>query len=313
MYNVVITDTNLGDGSHEREALGGGHRVAAHQARTEDEVLAVAAEADALLTQWAPITRRVLEGLPRLRAVVRYGIGLDTIDLAAAADLGVQVGNVDDYCLAEVADHAAASIYARNRRLTEGSRGYSSRGWTTEGIARPRPPAEDPVGIAGFGRIGRSLAVRVRALGFPVHVWDPLVEDMPDDVTVWPTLPELAAAVRHLSLHLPSTAETRGIAGRDVLAALGPDGHLVNTARGALVDEAALLDVLDSGELGFASLDVLSSEPPEDVSARVADHPRVLVTPHIAYLSTRSLPRLRVRAAEKVRELLDRTPAREGA
>ena len=301
---IVITDTNLGDGSHEREVLDGGFDLSCFDAKTEDDVLAVAADAEGLLVQWAPITDRVLAGLPRLRAVVRYGIGLDNIDLEAAARYGVAVSNVDDYCLAEVADHSVASIYAHNRRLTTASRSVASNGWTTAGIASPLPPGEDPVGIAGFGRIGREVAKRVSALGFPVHVWDPYVSELPDSVVGHATLTELADAVDHLTLHVPSTEQTRGIVGREVLAALGPGGHLVNTARGALVDEPALIEALDAGTVGFASLDVLATEPPTGESAVLAAHPRVLVTPHIAYLSTASLPQLRVRAAEILRDLL---------
>ncbi|MDQ6524269.1 NAD(P)-dependent oxidoreductase [Nocardioides sp. LHD-245] len=304
MFNVVITDTNLGDGSHEREVLEPEFSVAKHDVTTEAEVIEAAAEADGLLVQWAPITDDVLGALPRLKAVVRYGIGLDNIDLDAAARRGVVVSNVDDYCLAEVADHAAASIYAHNRRLTAGSRNLAAAGWTTAGISQPPPPGRDPVGIAGFGRIGRALADRVAALGFPVHIWDPFLTESPGGVTVWPTLLELAEAVGHLSLHMPSTAETAGVVDATILAALGREGHLVNTARGALVDETALLAALDAGTLGFASLDVLCSEPPTGVSAKLAEHARALVTPHIAYLSTDSLPQLRVRAAQILADLL---------
>jgi phosphoglycerate dehydrogenase-like enzyme len=177
-------------------------------------------------------------------------------------------------------------------------------GWTTAGITPPLPPSDDPVGIVGYGRIGREVAARVRALGFPVHAWDPYVAEFPADVQRHQDLAELAAAVNHLSLHVPATDVSRGIVGADTLRALGSNGHLVNTARGALVDEAELLAALDSGELGFASLDVLGSEPPVGTAARLASHERVLVTPHIAYLSTDSLPRLRQRAAEILRDLL---------
>ncbi len=313
VHKVVITDTNLGDGFHERSVLGADYHVMKYNALTEEDVLAAGAGAAALLVQWAPITRRVLEGLlPSLRAVVRYGIGLDNIDLVAAEDLGVAVGNVDDYCLSEVADHAAASIYAHNRRLVTSGRAYEEHGWTTEGIARPLPPADDPVGIVGYGRIGRGAADRVSALGFPVHIWDPYLTEAPEGVTVWPTLTELAGNVRHLSLHIPLTQRSRGVVDREVLAALGPEGHLINTARGGLVDEPALLAALDSDELGFASLDVLETEPPRGVSAELAAHSRVLVTPHIAYLSARSLPALRRGAAEKVRHLLN-TTAKDGS
>jgi D-3-phosphoglycerate dehydrogenase len=312
MQTIVITDSNLGDGSHERAELEPRFSVSRYDVTSEEEVLEVAGEADGLLVQWAPITDRVLAGLPRLKAIVRYGIGLDNIDLEAARRRGVAVRNVDDYCIAEVADHAASAIYAHNRRLAIASRSYATRGWTTDGIDPPVPSREDPVGIAGFGRIGRALAERVSGLGFPVHVWDPYVTDVPDGVTSWPTLIELARRCRHLSLHMPSTAETAGVVDRDVLRALGASGHLVNTARGALVDEDALLGALEAGELGFASLDVLASEPPTGVSARLAEHERVLVTAHIAFLSTVSLPQLRVRAAQILAEMLT-APAKASA
>ncbi len=300
----MITDSNLGDGSYERAVFADGYELTICDVKTEDGVIAAAAGADGLLVQWAPITARVLDSLPGLRAIVRYGIGLDNIDLAAAAARGVTVRNVDDYCLAEVADHSAAAIYAHSRRLTEASRRVAQSGWGTAGITMPLSPADDPVGIAGYGRIGRETAKRLRALGFSVHVWDPYLSDGAEQVTRHATLQELASAVNHLTLHMPLTDESRGIVNREVLVALGEGGHLVNTARGGLIAEQDLLAVLDEGKLGFASLDVLVHEPPDEASSRLAEHPRVLVTPHIAYLSSVSLPRLQQRAAEILREVL---------
>lgn len=307
---VVITDSNLGDGSHERAELGPGYSVEIHQARTEREVIDAGRDADALLVQWAPITARVFEALPRLRVVVRYGIGTDNIDKDAAEQTGVLVGNVDDYCIDEVADHASATVYAHNRRLVAASRSYLANGWTTDGISEPLPPSADPVGLAGFGRIGRAVAARLTALGFPVNVWDPFLAGTPDGVAIVDSLEDLARSSNHLSLHVLLNDGTRHIVDADILRALGPSGHLVNTARGALVDEVALLAALTAGELGFASLDVMATEPPVGVSEDIAAHPRVLVTPHIAYLSTNSRPELRVRAARKLKELL--SSARRG-
>lgn len=300
----MITDTNLGDGSYERAVLADGYEVTVCDATTEGGVIEAAANAEGLLVQWAPITERVLAGLPGLRAIVRYGIGLDNIDLDAAAARGVAVSNVDDYCLAEVADHAVAAIYAHNRRLAAAARRVADSGWGTAGIAMPLPPGEDPVGIAGYGRIGREVAARAAALGFPVHVWDPFIAGEAASVTRHESLAELAGAVNHLTLHMPLTDQSRSIVDRDVLRALGPEGHLVNTARGGLIVEADLIAALDAGETGFASLDVLATEPPDQSSLKLVDHPRTLVTPHIAYLSSSSLPRLQQRAAEILRDLL---------
>lgn len=312
-HSVVITDTNLGDGSHEQAELGEAFTVTRHQVSTEDEVIEVGQGADALLVQWAPVTERVLENIPGLRAVVRYGIGLDNVDLDAARRLGIAVGNVDDYCIDEVADHAAALVYAHHRRLVPASRALAANGWGTADISKPPPPAKEPVGLAGLGRIGRAVAARLSALGFPIHAWDPFLDRPPAGVVMADSLEALAADVNHLSLHVALTDDTREAVGPAVLKALGPDGHLVNTARGGLVDEPALLAALESGDVGFASLDVLVTEPPTGVSAQLAAHSRVLVTPHIAYLSTESLPQLRVRAARKVRELLTAGEAGTGA
>lgn len=301
---VIITDTDLGDGSLERAVLEGEFTFEHFNVHTEDEVLAIAGQAEGLLVQWAPITDRVLAGLPRLRAIVRYGIGIENIDLDAARRRGVAVSNVSDYCLSEVADHAAAFIYAHNRRLEAGSRSITHNGWGTAHISPPLPPANDPVGIAGYGHIGSKVADRLAGLDFPIHIWDPFVTSSPTWVTPHGTLAGLARAVNHLTLHMPSTPETVCMVDAPVLRALGPHGHLVNTARGALIDESALLTALNLHELGFASLDVLATEPPVGQSTVLAGHPQVLLTPHIAYLSTDSLPALQVRAAEILRELL---------
>jgi D-3-phosphoglycerate dehydrogenase len=304
MAKVVIADTNLGDGSIEREVLTPQFELEVADVKTEDEVVAAAAGAEGLLVQWAPITDRVLGELPELKVVVRYGIGLDNIDLDAAAARGIAVHNVDDYCLDEVADHSVASIYAHSRRLGLAGRQVVEEGWSLAGIPQPLPPGKDPVGIAGFGRIGREAAARVAALGFPVHVWDPFIDKFPRDVTPHQTLLDLAGAVNHLTLHMPLTADTAAMIDRTILDALGSGGHLVNTARGGLVNEDDLLAALGEGTLGFASLDVFSSEPPTGVAAEIAVHRRVLATPHMAYLSTESLPLLQRRAAEIMRDAL---------
>jgi D-3-phosphoglycerate dehydrogenase / 2-oxoglutarate reductase len=307
MAKVVIADTNLGDGSIEREVLTPRFELEVADVKTGEEVVAVAGEADGLLVQWAPITDEVLAALPNLKAIVRYGIGLDNIDLEAASARGVAVHNVDDYCLDEVADHSVAGIYAHNRRLGLAGRRIVEKGWSLDGIPQPLPPGKDPVGIAGFGRIGREAAARVAALGFPIHVWDPFIDTFPRDVTAHDDLVDLAGAVNHLTLHMPLTADTAGMIDRAVLDALGAGGHLVNTARGGLVAEDDLLAALTQGTLGFASLDVLSSEPPVGVAAEIAVHHRVLATPHMAYLSTESLPLLQRRAAEIMRDALTET------
>lgn len=302
---VVVTDSDLGRDDIEANALGPDVELDFADARTPEQVIAASTDADGLLVQWAHVDSSVFAALPRLRAIVRYGIGLDTIDLDAARAANVAVSNVPDYCIDEVADHAAAMVIAGSRRLHDYDRAVRRGDWATRPVSPPLPMDEDPVGIAGFGRIGQAVARRLLALGFPVHVFDPLLTTSELPVTVHEDLPSLAAACRHLSLHMPAIAETIGICNAEVLSALGNDGHLVNTSRGALVDEPALVTALNNGTLRWASLDVVSVEPPTTGTARLlAEHPRVTMTPHVAYLSTVSPDRLRRRAAERLADLL---------
>ena len=310
---VVITDC-FGypePGGIEAAELGADVELVIGAARSEAEVLEVAAGADGLLVNMAPVTAAVLDGLPGLRALVRYGVGMDNVDVAAAAARGIAALNVPDYCVDEVAHHAVAMISAVARRLVPFSSGgpWRAAGRRRSPIRRCRSE-EDPVGIVGYGRIGRRAAALAAALGHPVLVFDPyLSDDALGGIPRAASLVELAGAVNHLSVHVPLNDETRGLVDAEVLAALGGSGHLVNTARGAVVDQAALLAALDAGAVGWASLDVLPYEPPAGLSGALVGHPRVTATPHIAYLSTASLPRLRQYAARRLRDALASTPA----
>jgi D-3-phosphoglycerate dehydrogenase len=308
---VLITDCDFGDGALEAEFLGPDYSLRLLGSRDPEAIVAAAQDSDGLFVQWATIDDSLLARLPSLKAVVRYGIGLDNVDLDAAARRGVRVSNVDDYCLDEVAEHAVAAIVAANRRVVEGNALVKVGSWGIPATAAPRPWADDPVGIVGMGRIGRGVASRLAAVGFPIFYYDPLVprEDLLSsshiDATPTESVEDLARLVNHLSLHVPLTPETRHLVNRDVLTALGPDGHLVNTGRGGLIDEPALLRALDERALGWASLDVLEAEPPYGTASEaVAHHPRATVTPHIAYLSTTSIDRLRSNAARRMKELL---------
>jgi D-3-phosphoglycerate dehydrogenase len=305
----MVTDCDFGDGDVEAALLGSDIRLTFLGTRDRDTIVREARGYAGLFVQWAQIDREMMVQLPDLRAIVRYGIGLDNIDVAAAAELGIAVSNVDDYCLDEVADHAAAAIYAANRRQPQASAGTHGGAWTLPIAQTPRPPHSDPVGIVGMGRIGRGVAARLHALGFPIHYFDPQVDEGSLGELVGirhDTVNDLARAVNHLTLHVPLIPATDKLIDAGVIESLGADGHLVNTSRGGLVDEQSLLSALDGGSLAWASLDVLVQEPPtgESSSAKLSRHPRTTVTPHIAYLSTDSVPRLRNNAALRMRALL---------
>lgn len=306
---ILITDCDMGAPMHERAVVErGGYELVMANCRTEDDVIDAAGRAGAvgLLVQYAPITRRVLDQLPGVRAVGRYGVGVDTIDLDAAAERAVQVLNVPDYGTDEVADHTVCLLLALFRDLRWWTERMRAGDWPAP--TRERAPGElatRTVGLLGFGKISRAVASRMRAFGCAVVTHDPLVADdafapawvEPVD---WETLWERSDAV---SLHAPLTEATRGAVDDDALSRMRPGSFLVNTARAGLVQRGALERALEAGHLRGVALDVWWEEPAPDGDPLLR-HPRVLATPHMAWFSEGSVERLRRLAAERVIEAL---------
>ncbi|MGO9963856.1 MAG: NAD(P)-dependent oxidoreductase [Acidimicrobiales bacterium] len=308
LRRVVVTDC-VGypePGSIEQRELGADYELVVAEATTEDDVVASAESAEGLLVNMAPITKRVLRSLPKLRALVRYGVGMDNVDCDEASVLGIAALNVPDYAVEEVAQHAASMVIARARRLAEYDAAVKGGAWGPDVVTAPLPPDEDAVGIAGFGNIGRRTGQILSSIGFPVFAWDPYVPaEAFAGVQRVLSLAELASRVRHLSLHLPATEATTGMVDRELLGQLGSAGHLVNTGRGPVVDEQTLLAALNEGAIAWASLDVWTTEPPVGLTAQLVAHSRVTASPHVAYLSTQSQGRLRRLAAVRLKAALE--------
>lgn len=254
----------------------------------------------AILTCWAPVTAAAIAAAPDLRLVARMGVGLDNVDVAAATRRGVTVTNVPDYCVAEVSDHAVGMILDWTRGLHVADRAVRDGRWEPAAV-RLRRLGALTCGIVGYGRIGRATARKLAGFGCRVLATDPHppAESGPVEQV---GLDELLAASDVVILHAPLTAQTQGLIGREQLARMRPGGLLVNVSRGGLVDTAALVAALASGQLGGAALDVLDSEP--DVPAALRAHPGVLVTPHVAFSSDVAVLELRRRAAEEAVRVL---------
>lgn len=277
---------------------------------TEEEVIAAGYDADAMLVSTREaITRRVLEALPRTKVISRYGVGLDNVDLDAAADLGIVVTHYPGYCTAEVADHTLALMLALNRRIVEMDRDLKAGAWVksrhfTTGILRGmiQPLREQTLGIVGFGRIGRAVAERAKPFGLTVLTADPYVDAALVRVAgVEPvSLDDLLARADIVSLNCPLSPETRGLIGRDELDQMKSTAVLVNTARGPLVDLAALASALEAGGIAGAALDVVDPEP-LPLESPLYQLPNLILTPHAAYYSERSVHTVRV---ETLREAL---------
>jgi D-3-phosphoglycerate dehydrogenase len=295
---ILVLDHAFGDDLEvEREiATAHGHDLVAGQARDESQAVELMRtyDPDAVLVQFAPVSAPVLAAASRVRGVVRYGVGLDNVDTTAAVERGIIVARVADYCVEEVADHAWALLLALHRQLPALAAAVASGEWRWQaGGPIPRLRGRR-LGLVGYGRIARAVAQRARASGVEVHANDPNAAEA--DVPLL-ALDDLLRASDMLSLHLPLTEETRHLLGARELALLPEGAIVVNTARGPLVDEGALLDALDSGRLAGAGLDVLAREPPEP-GHPLRSHPRALVTPHAAWYSEGSILELRRRTAE---------------
>lgn len=307
-YRVLITDYAWPDLSMERDILAEiGAELLVAPASDTITLARWAADADAIMTNWARVDSEVLTAAKKCRIVARFGIGLDNIDVACAHRLGMLVTNVPDYCLEEVAEHALALILSLGRKVAFYHQATKLGRYDLLAGPPLRRLAGQTVGIIGFGKIGRALARKASALGFRIQVYTRRRERV-EHPYEWTPLDTLLAESDFISLHLPSTPETRHLIGGPRLARMKPTAYLINTSRGALVDEPALAAALAEGRLAGAALDVQQQEPPDLARAPFND-PRVIVTPHAAFYSLESVSELRRRAARQVADALSgKTP-----
>lgn len=302
----VITDFQFPNIDAEKRIIeDAGGQLAALQCRTEQDVIDRAADADVLLVQWAPITRSVVERLSNCKVIVRYGIGLDNIDLEAARSRGIAVRNIPDYCIDEVADHTVAMALSLARQVAAIDQQVRRGVWS---IVPPRrmPAARQATFITiGYGRIARAVLDRARAFKFQLAACDPYLGagvKFPQDV-VRVDFDEALAMADILTLNVPLTDETRHMLHAAAFTRMKPTALLINTARGALVDTVALAGALEDGVIAGAGLDVFETEPlPADHPLRRC--PNALLTSHVSWYSELSGPNLqRLAAEEAVRSL----------
>jgi D-3-phosphoglycerate dehydrogenase len=280
---------------------------------TPEQIAAGTAGADALVVTLHAIRAEHLAALGSgVRVIGRAGVGLDTIDLAAAAEFGVGVVHQPDYATAEVATHAAAMLLAVHRRLAAADL-VAHTDWSTwTSIGSIIPIEEQTVGIVGGGRIGRAMIDRLRPFAGRILVHDPQLSTAPDGVELVTDLYDLLSRSDIVSLHLPLTAATRGIIDADTLKAM-PDGAiLINVSRGGLIDEGALVESIRDGHLAGAALDVMIDEPlPAD--SPLMGEPRILLSPHIGWYSESASTRLWRMTVDGIVQYLSGEPVTAGS
>jgi D-3-phosphoglycerate dehydrogenase / 2-oxoglutarate reductase len=287
-----------------------------YQVRHRDNLsdLTGLAGADALMVTVQEVTAAVLDAMPACKVVGRVGTGLDSIDLDEAARRGIQVTYVPDYSVDEVSTHAIALLLAWARRIPQYLDLVRAGQWNSVGAGTIRRLSEQTLGVAGFGRIGQAVAGKGRGLGLRVLVCDPYrpgedIRAAGCEPASWDTL---LAESDFISLHVPLTPDSDRLISAAALRAMKPSAVLINTARGGLVDEAALAGAIRAGEIAGAALDVLATEPPAADSPLLGD-PRVLITPHGAWYSAEAQRDVVVRTCEDVQRVLSGQPPRSPA
>jgi D-3-phosphoglycerate dehydrogenase len=302
-YQVVITDCNHGSIEEEKDEFGRmGAELILAQVQKEEDLIRVCKEADGLVNQYALLTRRVLENLPRCKVVSRYGVGVDSVDLKAATDLGIIVANVPDYCMDEVANQTVSMILTLIRKTAFFDKKVKSGEWDFHsGIPIYRTKGKT-LGLIGCGRIGLEVAKRMSAFGVRVITFDPYLEKVSQGVEL-KDFDTLLKESDFISIHCPLNDSTRHLIGGEAFKKMEKKPIIINTSRGPIIDEKALIKALEQGLISGAGLDVLEKEPP-DAKNQLLKMENVILSPHVGFYSEESISELKRRTAQNVSAVL---------
>ena len=297
---VIITDCDHDNIDIEKKVFAdAGMSVELRQAVTEDEVIAQCQDAEIFIVQYAKITEKVMDNCPCLKYVVRYGVGVDTIDIPAATRHGIQVGNVPDYGMNEVADHAIALAMSMIRKTIEMNAFTKNQKWDYTRAIPIHRFSEMTVGVIGLGRIGRNFAQKMHALGFKVIGTDPYFKATPEtDAYVKPvSMEDVITQSDVISLHCPADGNMNLFCA-ETFKKMKNTAILINVARGGIINEKDLDQALTDGEIGGAALDCMLGEPVSKDSP-LFRHENLVVTPHMAWYSQEAAQELKRKVAEE--------------
>lgn len=295
-----------GDASHERATLASLNPRIVHVPDFDHpDALAALPEADAIMFTLQYVGADIMDKAPKCKILSRLGVGYDNIDIPAATARGMWVSYVPDYGVDEVAGHAIALMMEGMRGVGRLSTSVKAGKWGLGSVAPVKRMSDSVLGVLGFGRIGREAGKKAHGLGMKVLAYDPIVsaENISATGCEPASLERVLRESDYVTLHTPLSESTRHLINANTLAMMKPSAFLVNTARGGLIDEAALLDALNNGVIRGAGLDVFQKEPaPADHP--LVSHPKVIATPHAAFYSEEAVRDLHIRGAEEVVRVL---------
>jgi D-3-phosphoglycerate dehydrogenase len=313
-YKIVFTDYYYPHNECERRILAqlgdveivDGTRVQPGGLLDEDDIIAYAGNADAVIVQFARMTRKVIEGLEKCRIIARYAIGVDTIDLQAAREKGIVVANVPDYCIEEVSDTAIAHMLNCTRKIALANDLLHTNHWSYDKIKPLKRFSELTIGLVAFGNIARRTAEKLKAFNVRLMAYDPYFSDHAAyDWVEFVALDTLLSRADIVSVHAPVTPDTRHLLNADKFNLMKAGVIVINSSRGELIEEAALLEALENGRVAMAGLDVLEGPDAEYAkSALLKYRERVFITPHMGWYSEESIAELQAKTARNVYEML---------
>lgn len=301
-YKVLITDHRFPDVSIQKEIISrfGAELIVGH-VNKENDIIKLAKDVHGILNARAKITGRVINSLRNCKIIVRYGVGVDTVDIPAATRKGIMVANVTDFCIDEVSDHALALLLSLSRKVVLSARKVRAQKWDLAELKPIRRLKDQVIGLIGYGRIGSALARKAKPIGFRVIAYDPYIAKAGEekDGVMFLSLDSVLKESDYVSVHAPLTSETRGMIGENELNIMKPSAFLINVSRGPLIDEDALIKALQDKCIAGAGLDVMCQEPPEP------DNPllqidEVVVTSHVAFYSEEAQQELQQKAAQNL-------------
>ena len=310
-YLVAVADSVFPNLDPAREVLSTiGAELQMASDPSPETVLKVASGADALLVTYAKINADMIRQMKKCRIISRFGIGVDNVDLDAATAAGIVVSKVPDYCIDEVSDHAMALLLAAVRKIPMATEQVHSGTWKMPNFVPIHRLRGSVLGLVGFGRIPQLVAPKAQAFGLRVVAYDPYV---PKDVFARAGVeqmdfPQLLKVSDFVSIHSPLVPETKGLFNADAFKQMKKTAYVVNTARGPIIDEAALAAALDDGEIAGAALDVMTQEPP--VNSPLIGNRKAILTPHTSFYSEESLVELQTKASQEVVSVLSGKPPR---
>jgi D-3-phosphoglycerate dehydrogenase / 2-oxoglutarate reductase len=310
-YFVAVADSVFPNLDPAKAVLAGiGAELELASDSSPDSVMKLAADADAVLVTYAKINADMIRQMKKVRIISRFGIGVDNVDLDAATAQGIVVTKVPDYCIDEVSDHAMALLLAAVRKIPMGTDQVHGGTWKMPNFVPIHRLRGSVLGLVGFGRIPQLVAPKAKAFGMRVVAFDPYVpaEVFKNLGVEQVAFADLLAMSDYVSIHSPLTPETRGMFNADVFRQMKKGSYVVNTARGPVIDEAALAAAIDSGQLAGAAVDVMTNEPP--VNSPLIGKRNVIITPHTSFYSEESLVELQTKAAQEVANVLTGKPAR---